>query len=545
MSIRARIGALFGDTDAGGRGGTGVPAGHAGARADADRPGEDIAVPLNRDEDVGVAARFDRGVAWNTTSKVSTRLAQFAVTVVLARLLAPADFGLYGMASMATMFIVMFAEFGFAHAIVQKPELTDADVATTMSLSVLSGAALTAVCFLGAGSIAALFREPVLTRPLQAASLGILVMSFGITPRALLMRRLDFRSVAVADFAGSAVYAATAVGLALAHVGVWSLILATLALSVCDTVVVTVRAKARPRFMLDRDSIRALLPFGSKVFGSNILDFLRGNMDYLVVGRALGPVALGVYTIAFKLADFPRTRLASIVGEVAFPAMSAVQAEREEVRRTYRRAVAMGSLIAFPVLLGLTMLAPEFVNAVYGPKWLGAVPVLRVLLPMGLLLCVAQPGISVLLAIGEPGRYLWLTALYAGAVGVLAAIGSSHGIVGVALGVLAATTLYFVGFQTIVWRRVRIGLSQTLRGAALPALGSAAMLAVLLVYRAQMPGYTVHGIHGALWLVSATLLGAAVYGAVTLPALKRGWGLERGPGSDEEPAGEPATASGG
>jgi hypothetical protein len=180
--------------------------------------GADVSAPEARP--AGTGRSFDRAVAWNAVSKVSTRLVLFLVTIVLARLLTPADFGLVGMAAIVTGLVAMFAEFGFASALIQKLQVTEDDIATAWTSSILLGLVVTLACVLLAPLAARLFRSDQLVGPLQGSALGILVVSFGITPRALLYRRMDFRSTAIADVGGAAVYGAVGIGMALAGAGV-------------------------------------------------------------------------------------------------------------------------------------------------------------------------------------------------------------------------------------------------------------------------------------------------------------------------------------
>lgn len=463
----------------------------------------------------GSAGRFNRAIGWNAVSKIGTRGLQFVVTIVLARLLLPADFGLLGMAMIVTGLVVMFAEFGFAYALIQKLEISHEDISTAMSMSVLLGSAVTVLCLAAAPLIAMLFRNDALIWPLRGMSLGMFIVSFAITPRALLYRRMDFRSTAMADLTGSVTYAAVSISLALAGLGIWSLVAGSLLMAAAQAVALWRRADYRFRFLIDRGSLAALVPFGAKVFASNLVDFLRGNLDYFVVGRALGPASLGLYTIAFKTADFPRQRLGAIVGDVSLPAMSSLQEDRERLKRTYARSVSMTAMVTFPLLLGVAAIATEFVSAVYGPKWLGSVPALRALLPVGILLAVSQSGQNILIATGKPGRFLSLSIMYCICVGVFSAAGVAWGIDGVALGVVLATAVYFAGFQVVLWRNLRIGPLQTLRAVLVPLLASVPMVGAVLAFRSVIA--FPEGVLGLLWLVGATVTGAIAYGVVALP----------------------------
>jgi O-antigen/teichoic acid export membrane protein len=484
------------------------------------------------DDDHG-GHRFNRAIRWNAISKVATRAMQFFVTVALARLLLPADFGLYGMTSIVTGLVSMFAEFGFAYALIQKLSITDEDISTALSMSVLLGTFVTIACLATAPLIAMVFRNPAVTLPLRAASLGMFIVAFAITPRALLGRRMDFRSIAYADMIGSITYAVVSVGLAAARMGIWALVFGGLAMAFAQAIILWIRADYRFRPALHRESLRALMPFGTRMFASNIVDFLRGNLDYFVLGRGLGPVALGMYTIAFKTADFPRQRMASIIGDVALPAMSSVQEHDDMLRHTYRRTVLMTGLVTFPLLLGVTVIAPQFVSAVYGSKWLGAVGALRVLLPMGVMLAVAESGSNILIAKGRPEVFLRLSVLYAVCVGLFASIGLSGGILGVALGVLAATFTYFVAFQISLWRCLRIGPAQTFGALVAPTLACLVMVIVLVVYDHAV-AFPAGSFAALAWLAGAGVLAAAAYAPIAWPLYRRAL-KDRAHDSAEEP----------
>lgn len=462
---------------------------------------------------------FNRAIVWNATAKFATRGMQFIVTIVLARLLVPADFGLANMANVVTGLIVIFAEFGFAYALMQKLKLTDEDISTAWTISVLLGAALTVVLLLAAPFVAGLFHEPSLAGPLRLAALGMLIVSFAFTPSALLARNLDFRSIAIAEFSGNAAYGLVAIGLALAGGSVWSLVVGSLAMFAVRSTLFAWRARQPFRPRIHRESVSALLPFGSRVLVSNGFEFLRSNMDYFIVGRALGPTALGLYEIAFRLTDFPRSRLGTIVSEVAFPTMSSVQHHAEKIRHAYGRSVYLSGMLTLPVLFGLAVISREFVLGVYGPKWVGSVAALQVLLVAAVLLVSSQSAINVLLATGRPSLSLRLSVLYATCVAGFAALGARYGLVGVATGVMAATAVYVWALQHMLHRHTGIGVGFTLSSLLVPAAGGVGVAMALAAYRAvvRFP----EGFWQLPWLAGAAAVAAAVYLPLALPSLRR------------------------
>lgn len=457
-----------------------------------------------------------KGVAWNGTSRIATRGTQFLVTLVLARLLAPADFGLAAMASIVTMLGSMISEMGFGVAIVQKKQLSDDDVSTAFWTSILLGAAITLLTFVLAPLGAAAFRNDTVGPVIQWSSLGLLVGALAVTPQAMLVRRIEFRPIAMADISSSIAYGVSAIGLAASGFGVWSLVIAGIVLGVVRTVVLVAKSGIRPFRPISTKSLREILPFGLKMFGSNVVQYLRSNLDYLVVGATLGSTSLGLYTLAYKLADFPRLRLATTITEVALPRLSAVQDRDDEVIRTYSTSLTGVTLITFPLLVGLASLAPEFIDVLYGPTWRGAIQPLQILLMMGLLQSVADAAMTTVVAKGHAGKHLRLSISYLVVVGIFTVVGVRWGITGVALGMSAATVLYLVGVQFALNRILSIPSSVTLRSMAIPALASGFMAIVIFTVREAATQY---GVAVEWWLPAAVVIGAIAFVAAILIAV--------------------------
>lgn len=457
-----------------------------------------------------------KGVAWNGTSRIATRGAQFVVTLVLARLLVPSDFGLAGMASIVTMLGGMISEMGFGVAIVQKRTLTDDDTSTAFWTSTLLGAAITLITLAIAPLAAAAFNSPVVTPVIRWSAAGLMIGALAVTPQAMLVRRLSFRAVAMADLWSSAAYAICAIGLAAAGYGVWSLVTAGILLGMVRTTVLIAKSGIRPLRRMSTASLRDILPFGLKMFGSNVVQYLRSNLDYLIIGMALGPTPLGLYTLAFKLADFPRLRLASTITEVALPRLSAIQDRDDEVVFTYSRSLTAVTVITFPLIIGLAALAPEFIHVAYGRAWEASIQPLQILLMMGLLQSTADTAMTAIVAKGHAGTHLRLSLVYLAAVGLFAFIGVRWGITGVAFGVSAATILYTVAVHAALRRILGVSPSVTLKSMAVPAAASLLMTFILYAVREVAINYRVPA---PWWLAAAVLLGGLAFTATVLAAV--------------------------
>ncbi|HSK46374.1 MAG TPA: lipopolysaccharide biosynthesis protein, partial [Coriobacteriia bacterium] len=316
--------------------------------------------------------KVTRGMAWNGGATVMTRAFQAIVTIILARLLDPGDFGVVGMTTLVTGFVAMFTELGLVSAIVQADEVAPEQLNTVFWFGSAAGLVSWGLCALLAPTIASFFHMSELALIVPVSAAGMAIGSLGLVHRALLSRRLDFRSVAFADISAAVGFGVVAISGAFAGWGPWSLVAGGLAMITVRTAVVCARASWMPGLRSTWRGFGALFSFGVKTLGVSMLGYMRGNVDYLVIGRFMGAAPLGQYTLAFKIADFPRARITPIFTAVAFPAFSSVRSATDMVRRGYLRGVRLVSLIVFPLLTGAALLAYEIVVVVYGQKWLPA-----------------------------------------------------------------------------------------------------------------------------------------------------------------------------
>lgn len=453
--------------------------------------------------------KVTRGVAWNGAAKIATRAFQAVVTMILAHLLSPKDFGIVGMTAVFTGFVAMFSELGMSAAIVQSHDVDEEQLNTVFWFIVAAALLVWAGSAASADAVAGFFKQPLLAAIVPVSAAGFVIGALNTVPAALLARRLDFRSIALANVWGAAGYGAAAIPAAAAGWGPWSLVAGGLVMAAARTIVLCVKGRWVPGLATAWRRFTPMLRFGLKTVGVSFADYARANVDYLVIGRFIGAAPLGQYTIAFKLADFPRARLTPIFTEVAFPAFSSVKDAAEKVRKAYLRGARLVALAVFPLLTGAASLAYELIVVAYGEKWRPAVFPARVLLLMGTLLAVGQIASTVLLSKGRPGLQLLMSLGYTAAVGLFVLMSLPYGIDGVAIAVSAGTVLYFAVLMHFAHGEIGVSPGSYVR-ALRPALqGCAAMTAVLLALGGLAKGPL--GMQDAAWLITGTAVGAVSY----------------------------------
>jgi teichuronic acid exporter len=314
-----------------------------------------------------------RGLKWTAGAKLGSQLITWGITIYVMRLLNPSDYGLLSMATVFLALLGMFAEVGLGPALVQKAELTPQTVQRAYGVIWSVNLILFALLNLGAGLIAGFYSEPRLVPVLRVLSLQFMVIPFSVIPEVMLQRRLEFKWRSLIELATAVITSFLTLGMALTGHGVWSLVAGMLSTVVCKAVLMNIASPYLnfPSFTLS--GMRQLVVFAGNVTGSRFLWFFFTQADTLIVGRLLGEHVLGLYSVAMHLASLPVQRVSGILNQVAFPAAARFQHDRAAIGAQLLKAIGYVSLIAFPILWGMSAVAPELLRVLLGPDWGDAV----------------------------------------------------------------------------------------------------------------------------------------------------------------------------
>ena len=397
-----------------------------------------------------------KGLAWSGISQFIKQIAQFAITVIFARMLYPDDFGLFAMALVIVNFLAVLMEMGMDKALIQKQDIHDAHYSSVFWLTVFTGICCAIFLILLSPSITAFYRKPELKPMLMVMSVNFLFSSFVIVQQAIITKEMRFRELAIIDisaFVGSGI-----IGIYLANNkwGAWSLVYQLLSYTLVDGALLWIFSSWKPRFYFSISDIREVFHFSANLTGSNIVNYFARNIDKLLIGRFLGAQALGYYSLSYRLMLFPLQNISWVVGGVMFPVLSKIKDDLEKVRKAYLKITRAISLIAFPLLCGLFVIAPEFVRAVYGAKWEPAVILIRILCVAGIAQSVGTTIGNIILSQGKSSLQFKMQIYSAVSVFFSVLIGARWGINGVAVS-YALQSLIWVVFTFYVTNRL-IGL---------------------------------------------------------------------------------------
>lgn len=396
------------------------------------------------------------GFRWTASARLISQLITWSITLIVIRILAPADYGLLAMATVFVSLLAMFSELGLGAALVQRKELDEQLVRRVFAVVLLVHFVLAALLILAAPLIGAFYHEPRVIPVLRVLACQFILAAFAVVPDALLQRRMEFRNRSLLELGCAVLTSISTLAMAMAGAGVWALVAGSLLGQLSKTLGLNLLSPCfkRPDFTLS--GMRPLLRFGGQITLSQLLWMGFTQADILICAKVLGNEVLGFYTVAMHLASLPNQRISSLVNQVAFPAFSSMQHDRQRVGSNLLLGARLLSFVAFPILWGLSSVAPEVVLAVLGEKW---IPSTGILQAIALIMPLRMIGNFVQVANQGIGRsdVILRNAVWALVIGPVCFFLGAHlgGLQGLALAWLVVSPLIF--------------LQVTLRG--LPTLG--------------------------------------------------------------------------
>ncbi len=441
-----------------------------------------LAAPSER-----LSNRIVHATFWASMTRAG-RLLLLVRTLVVARLLAPHDLGLMGVALVALAFTDLTAQTGFRIALIQKKGDIKPYLDTAWTMEVLRGLILGGAMFAAAPLIAAFFRAPEAEPLIRILSIDPILRSAFNIGIVYFRKDLQLHKRFIFELANFAVAAGVTIILAFVLRNVWALVYGTLAGSAAQLIASFMLHPHRPRPRLELSKARELWRFGRWVFATNLLTYMLQNVDKLFVGRMLGVASLGFYQLAFRLSTYVGTELKDVGRSVTLPVYAKLQDEQGTLRRAYLGATQFTSLTSFPIALGLIVIGSHLVPAVLGGKWLPMVPAMQVLAIAGLLSTLEAVGSSQLFrGIGQP--YLNTRLQLIKLVVLLALIyplTAAQGPVGVALSVALSSLVIFPISLGLAGRVLGCSAITQLKVLLIPGVSSLIMASAVMAFKASL-----------------------------------------------------------
>lgn len=372
--------------------------------------------------------------AWSAVDLAARQVVQFGVSIILARLLTPEDFGVIAILIFFSSFSTVFLQSGLSVALIQRQTTTHEEETAffwlNLSVALIFGILLGVI----GGPVARFYETPVLEPLMWVAAGQILLTALAAVHAALLTRSLEFRKLALIGLSSSLVSGAVGVTAALLGWGIWALAAQMLSGAAVVAIVTWIVCRWRPGLRFRPTALRPLFGFASWVSLGSILDVLYTHGFSLLVGKLYGARDLGLYNRAQSTQLLPSSVLSQIIGRIALPIFSARGSEPEALARGLRMAIGFSMLLNLPIMAGLALLSEEVILVLFGEQWVSCAPILSILALGGMLAPVHLLNLQMILAQGL-GQMFIKNELAKKCVGILCvAVGSLFGIYGLAIG---------------------------------------------------------------------------------------------------------------
>jgi len=385
-----------------------------------------------------------RGGAFTFAGQVVKFVLSTGSTMILARILSPADYGLVGMVTSVTALVQLLKDGGLDVATIQRERVTHQEVSNLFWANVVLGVILMLALTALSPLISFLFHDKRLIWITIAHASMLIFSGLAIQHQALIRRKMSFAMLAVIEVVAQLIGVGVGIGMALSGAGYWSLVGMTVATTISTTVATWIALPWVPGRPRRGHSIRPMLTFGRNIVGFNLLNYFIRNADSVLIGWYWGASALGIYQRAYQLLLFPINQINAPMGSVALSAFSRVQQESERLRQYFLASVSIVISTSLPLIIALGIFADDIISLVLGPQWVAAVPVFRCLGVAALVGAAGHPAGWLLMATGRSDRYLRLAVVTCPLVMVAFIAGLKSGPEGVATGYSIACGLAVV-----------------------------------------------------------------------------------------------------
>lgn len=465
-------------------------------------------MPLTESKaDPAFADRVRSAVFWRSGSQIVAQIVLWAATLIVVRLLDPADYGLFAMTQVVSVIFAVFNGSGFASALIQADSVDDKEVAQVFGMMLLLNGFLAAIQWVVAPFAAAHFNQPVIADMSRVLALSYLAMPLIYVPSAILSRGLDFKRQAIANFTAAVASAITALSLAFSGFGVWTLVITPLVMFYVRGIGLMIAARLWIRPSFNFRGARATVAFGGALTVCQILWVIQSQADIAIAGSQFDPYHLGLYSEALFLALILTSKFIPPLNDVAFPSYVELKNSGSPVASAFVSTVRLTMFVAAPLYLGMAATAAPFIATVFGPKWLEMIPFVQLLalaMPFFALQIIFSPATN---AMGKPGIYV--KSSLAGAIIMPSAflIGIQYGALGLGYAWLAGAPLLLLITMLVSLRTIGARGRDVVMAVVPSAIAASIMAAVVLLVETTL----LSALPAPAQLAVLVPLGAAIY----------------------------------
>ncbi len=318
---------------------------------------------------------FASSAIWKISEAVSTKGIALIISIVLARILLPEDYGIVTLTAVTINLSTILVQSGLVTSLVRKEKISDVDYNNGFFIGFVIALVCYMAFFIISPALATFYNEPLLSSVLRIQMLSLFLVAFGNIQTAIIMREFRFRELCLANVVANIISGVTGLILAYVGFGVWSLVIYTLLRDVISNFIVFMQIKWRPSFVLDFHKMKLLFGFSIWVLLAALIDFVGNNYSSVLMGKVYSISELGLYSKGYQIPEMICLYSFGAIGSVLLPTLSNYQSDKEKLKHVCKRLVAMSSYTIFPMMVGLGMISKSLIPFLYTDKWNGSIPI--------------------------------------------------------------------------------------------------------------------------------------------------------------------------
>lgn len=341
------------------------------------------------------------GLFWSSIHRFGVMSITFVSNIILARLLSPDDFGCIGMLMIFVSLANTFIDGGFGSALIQKQNPSNKDYSTIFIWNIVMSLLLYSILYISAPYIASFYKISSLNTILRVQGVILLLNALSIVQQTILRKTLQFKKLAVINILSATLSIVITIICAYQGLGVWSLVFQQISLSAFNAILFWITSEWKPNMVFSTTSFKELFGFGGYMLISHMFSTISNEIQGLLVGRAFSPSTMGLYTQAYKLEGTIATSTSSIIDQVTYPVLSAVQDNKALFQTALKRFVQVPAMICSPIMMIMIVLAEPIIITLFSNKWIECVPYFQILCTAGLAVCLQGAANNAIAAIGK------------------------------------------------------------------------------------------------------------------------------------------------
>lgn len=332
------------------------------------------------------------GFAWSAVEKYSSLILNIGISMVLARLLSPQEYGVVSIATVLISFLSIFATMGIGPAIIQRKDLTQSDLDNLFTFSLLIGLVLSVLLFASANVVADYYKEDSLSNVCKILSINLFFSAANMVPNTLMVKNLKFKAIAKRTLILLAISAPFSIIIAFYGYGYYSLLISPIVTSIGIYIYNRKYYPCKISKSFTIKPIRSIFSYSMYQFLFEFINFFSRNIDKLIIGKFISVSSLGYYDKSYRLMLLPLNNITSVIGPVIQPVLSNIQNERQDIAAKYLKIIFITALLSFPLGIYLYFSAFELIHLFYGNQWDAAIPCFKILalsIPLQVILCTS------------------------------------------------------------------------------------------------------------------------------------------------------------